>query len=271
MNPSPRCSIVIPVYEEGELLWNNGRKLASLFDAILGKGQWDFVIVENGSRDDTLEVAQRLCLEFPQSKIVRLSTPDYGQALRSGMEATDAPFASIINIEQWDMPFLNWAWHIRDQYDLFLGSKRADPTLNGQSQYRKLLSWGLNSVLGFLFECTASDTHGPKFVHMDALRPIIAQCRMTRGQFDTEMTLRAIRAGLRIAEAPVAYLEERPARDPMVRKIAQNVLDLWDLRRHMAEVPYIDTICLRRYCRKDLVSLPRPEGLANDLDPRAYW
>ena len=265
------CSVIVPVYQEGRLLWTNGCVLGKRFDVIFGKGRWRFVIVENGSRDDTLEYANKLRDEYPASDIVMLPAPDYGAALRAGLEAAQSKYAAIINIEQWDLPFLNWAWNKRGEYDLFLGSKRADPTLNGQSRYRKFLSWGLNSMLGLMFEFTVADTHGPKFMNLDIMSPIIASCTMTRGQFDTEMTLRAIRAGISIAEAPVAYLEERPPRNTMIRKIAQNIIDLWRLARRMREVPYRSTIRVRRYCRDDLTSMLRPAGLTEDRDPRAYW
>ena len=39
---------------------------------------------------------------------------------------------------------------------------------------------------------------------------------MTRGQFDTEFTLKALRGGLDIAEIPIVYQESRKPRNLMI-------------------------------------------------------
>ena len=47
---------------------------------------------------------------------------------------------------------------------------------------------------------------------------IIKNSKMTRGQFDTEFTLKALRGGLDIAEIPVVYQESRKPRNFMITK-----------------------------------------------------
>ena len=73
-----------------------------------------------------------------------------------------------------------------------LYSKRADPTINNQAPYRRLLSWGLNSLLQYFTENPTVDTHGIKLIRLELIRPIVERCVINRGQFDTELTIRCV-------------------------------------------------------------------------------
>ena len=158
----------------------------------------------------------------------------------------------LMNVDHlWDSPFFEWAWRNRHCYDLILGSKRADPTLNRQDQYRRVLSAGLNALLIYLFDFVGADSHGMKLMRASAMRPLAERCVMRRGQFDTELTLRALRGGYWVAEAPVPYVEKRSPRNFMVKKIGQNIINLFQFYHVMKSVPYVGTIRYRRACREE--------------------
>ena len=52
-------SVVVPVYNEGDILMNMAEQLAPHLDDIAGKGHWQFVLVDNGSRDRRQRSATR--------------------------------------------------------------------------------------------------------------------------------------------------------------------------------------------------------------------
>jgi hypothetical protein len=136
-----------------------------------------------------------------------------------------------------------------------VGSKRADMALNDQRKYRRVLSWGLNTILQAAFGFVGSDTHGQKFIYLPAMRPIFEQCVMRRGQFDTEFTLRAGRARMWIAEVPVPIVEKRRARNLMLQKIGRNLVDIWRLRRVIRKVPIRAATRYHRWSREDVEQL----------------
>ena len=249
----PELSVIVPIYNEEDILWRNMVEIAPYFDRLVGPDLWQFVLVDNGSSDNSPVIVRKIVENWPTSIAVTLATADYGNALRAGLANATAPYGHIINVEQWDMPFLEWAWTHRRRYDLILGSKRADPTVNHQSTQRRFLSWGLNSLLSLLFEHTAADTHGPKLIKMDTMRPIFEASVMSRGQFDTEFTLRALRAGLWLAEAPTIYVEQRPPRNFMIGKIMQNLFDLMRLRKLIQPLPYAGHLKFHRWSRYDVI------------------
>jgi len=72
------------------------------------------------------------------------------------------------------------------------------------------------------------------------------------GQFDTEFVLRSQRAGLKMAELPVPIRENRKQRNWMIKKIFQNIVDLFQLARVMKKVPIDKGIHYHRFSRIDL-------------------
>jgi hypothetical protein len=91
---------------------------------------------------------------------------------------------------------------------------------------------------------------------MAALRPILSQCTLSRGQFDAEFVIRGFRQGLRILEAPIEYRELRPPRARMFFKIWTNVREFSRLLLLLRRVPCTGPVRLRRVCREDLTAEP---------------
>lgn len=261
MSADCSLSVVVPIYNEEGILWDTACELARSLDRLVGAERWQFVLVDNGSRDASAAIARRIAAQWPSSAVVELPAPDYGAALRAGLAGSLGAWAHIVNVDFWDREFLTWAWRQRYSYDLILASKRADPTLNGQTRYRRLLSWGLNAILGLLFDFTGTDTHGPKLLNLSAMRPILDRCVMARGQFDTEFTLRALRGSLRVAEVPIPYRDVRKNRNWMVRKIAWNLRDMVRLRRVIHAVPWQGPLRYHRWSNVDLRTswVPAPD------------
>jgi hypothetical protein len=247
-------SVVIPLYNEERVLEENLTALATFFDSLVGGGKWLFILVDNGSTDATPAKVKAALERWPPSRAINLPAPNYGAALRAGLSGARTRWVYLIDIEQWDLPFLAWSWANRTSYDLFLASKRADPTLNFQDPYRRFLSCCLNGVLQGFLEFSGTDTHGAKLIDRPSLEPIIECCQLDRGQYDTELVLRAMRKQKRIMEVPVVYKESRPPRNWMVKKIVWNLLALRKLIRIMRDVPYEGPIRYHRLGRGDILA-----------------
>jgi glycosyltransferase involved in cell wall biosynthesis len=254
---APLASVVIPLYNEQEILERNMAVLAECFDRVIGAGKWIFLLVENGSADGTLAAAQTATARWPGSRVLHLSEPNYGVALKTGLKAATTRWIYVLDIEQWDLPFIAWSWRNRGGYDVLLASKRADPTICHQHVYRRLLSCALNGLLQVFVQFTGTDTHGPKLLDRTALQSIIDVCELDRGQYDTELVLRAIRGGKRMVEVPVLYREMRPNRNWMVKKIVWNLLALRRLVKVMRSVPYEGYIRYHRFGREEVLAESR--------------
>ena len=251
-------SVVIPIFNEQVILKDNLEDLAQFFDRLLGTGSWLFILVDNGSTDDTPRLVAEAIERWPLSHSIRLTDPNYGAALKTGLRVAKTKWVFLLDIEQWDIPFMTWAWANRTSYDIFIASKRADPTINFQQPYRRLLSAGLNAMLQVLFGFSGTDTHGPKLLNRQSLETMIRACVLDRGQFDTELVLRAIRGAKSIVEVPIEYRESRPHRNSMLKKIVWNLLALGRLQRVMQSVPYEGYVLYNRFSRQDVLAAEPP-------------
>ena len=83
MTPAATCDIVIPCRDEGPAL-----------PALLAQVPEGFavIVVDNGSRDDTAEVARRL-----GARVVSESRPGYGAAVHAGLEAATAGYVAVMD------------------------------------------------------------------------------------------------------------------------------------------------------------------------------
>jgi glycosyltransferase involved in cell wall biosynthesis len=85
MQPRPRLSVVIPAYNEQESLEDTVKAIVA---ALPEPARSQLVIVNDGSADNTLGVAQNIALSCPATVVVvdRTTNGGMGQALASGLE-----------------------------------------------------------------------------------------------------------------------------------------------------------------------------------------
>tara|TARA_B100001123_G_C15276921_1_gene1012516 strand:+ start:1232 stop:1987 length:756 start_codon:yes stop_codon:yes gene_type:complete len=245
-------SIILPVKNESDIIEQSITSFHKEIKEKLNSTEFEFVIVLNGCTDNSEIKINNLKEQF-NINVVKLRKSNYGLALKTGILNSSSNYILILNADiVWDKKFFNWAWENKNRYAIILGSKRADPTLNFQPSYRKLLSKGLNSILNVLFDSVVMDTHGIKLIDIKKTSEIIKNSQMTRGQFDTEFTLKSLKAGLDIVEVPVIYKESRKPRNLMITKIVQNIFDLFFLYRIMKKIKYSSNIRYRRLSREDI-------------------
>lgn len=233
-------SVVVPVYNEVEHIQKSIQALVVYLNKIIGVDEWELVFVNNGSTDGSEYKIIQILKEYPNNQSIYWPKPNYGEALRLGIENAKGQWAYIINVDAWDPEFLKEAWERKSQFDYIIGSKRLNPMLSQIQFYRRFLSWGLNTLLRVFLGFKGTDTHGLKLLNLKKISPIAKKVKLRRGQFDTELTLRAQKNGLAITELPVRIQILRPPRNLMFKKIAQNILDIfrlwWILRQKEPEI-----------------------------------
>jgi hypothetical protein len=80
------------------------------------------------------------------------------------------------------------------------------------------------------FRIRTSDTHGMKLLRREPLVDFADLCRAGPDLFDTELIIRAERAGMRVEEIPVTVVERRPSRTPILRRVPRTLVGLVRLR-----------------------------------------
>jgi glycosyltransferase involved in cell wall biosynthesis len=232
MTPSqrPTVSVVIPVHNEADYLPGAIERLFSEIGDV--DADVSVLIAENGSTDGSAEVVRRLAVDHPRLTLLELPDPDYGAAMRAGFLAGEGDWLVNFDIDYFSGAFLGEAVS-RDDADIVLASKRAPGSDDRRSPFRRLATWGFNLLLRSLFRSKVSDTHGMKAIRRQVVADIVPQVSATQDLFDTELVLRAERAGYRIAEVPVVVVEERVSKSNLLKRIPRTVRGMLRVRRNM--------------------------------------
>ena len=224
---SPSFSIVIPVFNEAGFLPTAIPVLTSQLEDL--DVPWTVMIVENGSTDDTASVARQLAGELPV-EVVSLPQPDYGAAMRRGFELAKGDWVVNFDIDYFSAEFLRQVMALKD-IDLVIGSKRDPGSEDRRPLIRRLATMIFNLLLTTVLGSGVSDTHGMKAFRSTLVDDILPAVGSTEDLFDTELVVRAERAGYRIAEVPVVVEEIRSAKSSLLKRVPRTVAGLWRIRK----------------------------------------
>ena len=227
-------SIIIPVYNEEAILHAAIVDLRERLTDV--PWTYEIVLAENGSRDNTLQIAQSLAQKYPQVKYISVGEPNYGRALREGIEAARGNFILCDEIDLCDVEFQSRAVEMlaSNAADFVIGSKLIGGAKDERPLIRHLASMFYTQLLRLLVGFRGTDTHGLKAVRRDAILPVVRHCVVDRDVFSSEMVIRAERSGLRMLEIPVRVMEKRPPSINLFRRVPQVVKSLarltWAIR-----------------------------------------
>ncbi len=205
----PYLSIVIPVYNEASIVASAAAELAQGLDA---RG-WDYEIIfaENGSRDATPQILEDMCAKNPRLRWFHSERPNYGVALKAGIEKARGTYVFCDEIDLCDLSFYDAALPLLEKggVDMVVGSKAAKGASDQRPLVRRLATRVHNKLLRVALGFQGTDTHGLKAFRREALLPVVARCVVDMDVFASEFVIRAWREGLRVVEIPIQLHEKR--------------------------------------------------------------
>ncbi len=239
---TPAISVVMPAYNEAEILADSVRAVAAPLRA---RGEdFEMIVVENGSTDNTLAIAHALCADYPELRVAHRAEADYGAALRAGLLDAQGEIVVNFDCDYYDVEFLGRAVALIRAADgpaIVVGSKRAPGASDRRAWPRRIVTAVFSTILRLGFGLKVSDTHGMKAMRRADVVGPAATCTLGRDLFDTELILRSERSGLRTEEIPVSVEERRPARSSIVRRVPRTLVGLVRLRRALWRAPTAPT------------------------------
>lgn len=223
---SPRISFVIPVYNEEPILH---AAVVDLRERLAPLGwSYEVILAENGSRDGTVAVAEMLAQKYPEVSHFSFGSPNYGGALRAGIERARGDIVICEEIDLCDVDFHVSALAILDGHEaeLVIGSKLIAGAADQRPYARHAASLFYNALLRTTLGFRGTDTHGLKAFRKEALRTTVSGCIVDKDVFASELVIRAYRAGIRVREIPVRVMEKRTPSINLLNRVPNVVKSL---------------------------------------------
>jgi putative flippase GtrA len=229
--------IVIPVYNEERDIEGCIRRLHRYLATEVPYSA-RITVADNASTDNTLAVAQRLADELPDVEVLHLDAKGRGGALCAAWTASDADVVAYMDVDLSTelsalMPLV--APLISGHSDVAIGSRLAASSRVVRGPKREFVSRSYNLILRGVLGARFSDAQcGFKAVRADVARRLLPLVADTSWFFDTELLVIAERAGLRIHEVPVDWVDDPDSRVDIVHTAIDDLKGCWRVGRALA-------------------------------------
>lgn len=207
-------TIIFPVLNERLRLESGITRTVEYLQGIFFE-DYEIIIVDNGSEDETPQIAESLCRKYSKVRYERINVRGVGAAFRRGVELSNGEIVGYMDIDlSTNIKHLGEAIHIFEEAEEIAyinGSRFAKQSdTKGRKWYRKITSQGLLILLkGFLGMKSTDAICGFTFVRRETALSLIEGCSQDNGWFYMiEFLLRAEKRGVRILDYPVEWQED---------------------------------------------------------------
>ena len=235
----PVVDVAVPVYDEEEDLERSVHRL----DGFLANDfPWParITIVDNASRDRTWEIARRLATELPRVEALRLDEKGRGRALRAAWSRSDATVVAYMDVDLSTdlralLPLV--APLLSGHSDIAIGSRLLPGSRVERGMKREVVSRSYNLLLHAVLRTRFRDAQcGFKAMRAVTARRLLPAVEDEGFFFDTELLVLAQRAGMRIHEVAVDWVDDPDSRVDLVATALADLRGIARIRRRAAPV-----------------------------------
>jgi glycosyltransferase involved in cell wall biosynthesis len=232
---SPFLSIIIPAHNEESRL---PRSLEQVF-AFLERQAYEaeVLVIENGSTDRTLEVAQRYAAQHPNVRVVHEPGRGKGLAVRRGMLEAGGDYRFMCDADL-SMPIEEVNKFLPPQltgFDVAIGSREVRGAVRyDEPFYRHFGGRLINLAIRVLMLPGLQDTQcGFKCFRAEAARDLFGRQLMDGWSFDIEVLYLAERGGYKIVEVPIDWYYRSESKVNAVQDAVRMIGDMLRIRANM--------------------------------------
>lgn len=202
MEPSQRSlSVFFPAYNEAENIESTVREADRVLRSLVR--EYEIIVVDDGSKDATGEIADRLARENPRVRVIHHSpNQGYGGAVWSGIQAARYEYIFFTDADlQFKLDELSLLLKHIPEHDIVIGyrAKRMDPFM------RLVNAKGWNVLNRILFGLKVKDIDCAfKLMRASAVKDLPVRSR--GAMLSAELLIRLARKGYTFKEVPVTHL-----------------------------------------------------------------
>ena len=237
---SPFLSLIIPVYNEEKRL---PHALGQVF-AFLEKQAYpgEVLVIENGSTDGTLQLAQQYAREYPNLRVVHEADRGKGLAVRRGMAEAHGEYRFVCDVDL-SMPVEEINHFLPPElidFDIAIASREAPGAVRyDEPYYRHLSGRVFNLLIRMLVLPGLQDTQCGFKCFRDFVAEDIFQYQTMNGwSFDVELLSIARRRGYTIREIGVPWTYNSKSKINVLRDSWKMTLVLLTIRNNVRRGVY---------------------------------
>jgi putative flippase GtrA len=229
--------IVIPVYDEEDDLPRSVRRLHEFLRTEVPYRS-RITIADSASTDRTLAVAHELADELSDVGVIHVDAKGRGGALQVAWLGSNAAVVAYMDVDLSTrlsalMPLV--APLISGHSDIAIGSRLAASARVIRGPKREFVSRSYNLLLRGVLGARFSDAQcGFKAARADVAQRLLPLIADTGWFFDTELLVIAERAGLRIHEVPVDWVDDPDSRVDIIGTAIADLKGCWRVGRALA-------------------------------------
>jgi glycosyltransferase involved in cell wall biosynthesis len=237
--PTPvlALDVVVPVYNEQATLDTSIRRLHDYLSRAF-RQSWRITIADNASTDATPALADRLATELPHVVAVHLPLKGRGRALKQVWSTSPAEVLVYLDEDlSTDLAALPplVAPLLSGHSDLAIGTRLGRTARVTRGGKREFISRGYNLLLRGTMSVGFSDAQcGFKAIRREVAQRLLPLVEDDGWFFDTELLILAERAGLRIHEIPVDWVDDPDSSVDIVRTAKDDLRGMLRVGTNMA-------------------------------------
>jgi len=232
--------ITIPVYNEEDALPNTIAVLTSFLQDKL-VNPWQIVIADNASTDNTREVSEKLCGQYPGVNYLRIPQKGRGRALRTSWLDSRADIVSYMDADlSTDLVhFPQLIRSIEAGSHIAIGSRLSKESQVTRGFKREFISRGYNLLINSMFFIGLPDAQcGFKALTRSTAEAIVPSIKNNNWFFDTELLIIAAKRGFKVASVPVKWDDDPTSTVNVVGTAMEDIKGL--LRLRFGGVPRVE-------------------------------
>ena len=233
-------SIVIPAHNEAKRLPPSLEKI----DSFLSQQDFTYevLVVENGSTDDTFEIAESFIDKMPYLRVIHEEQRGKGLAVKRGMLEAVGEYRFFCDADL-SMPIEQVLRFIPPQLadvEVSIGSREiAGARRIDEPGYRHLIGRVFNTIVRWMVLPGLQDTQcGFKGFRGDIADNVFVLQTLTGMSFDAEVLFIARKMGYRIQEVPIDWTFDADSRVRLVQDSMRMAFDLLEIRLKSAKGAY---------------------------------
>lgn len=239
---SQSVEIVIPTYNEEDALSGCVETLVAYAEH-LGL-DFQVTIADNGSTDQTPLLAAALAERFAQVGFVSIPAKGKGLAIRTVWEKSTADIVAYMDVDlSTDLNALGALLMplMTNHSEIAIGTRLSPSSRVERGTKREFISRAYNLLMRVTMNARFSDAHcGFKAVKTPVAQQLLPYLKDNTWFFDAEILLVAERAGYRITEVPVDWVDDPNTKVKVWDTAKRDLVGMWCVKRSFmrGEIPF---------------------------------